>query len=239
MKPQVICHIMSSVDGRLLPSRWTPPFDGTNPGELFKEYAAIGRELGADAWMFGKATTAEFFPELYSPAGQNHPEAGTVHKGKLDSERLFITVDPDADILYTSGTLRGDNIVTILGTNATTDYLELLENRGISYIVLSAARCLREAMEILGENFGVKKISLQGGGIIDGAMLAAGLLDGLSLVIYPGIDGLTTVPSIFEYLGAADEHPAEGQALELLSSTVRNHGIVHLQYRFHTKHQSV
>ena len=48
---------MSSVDGRLLPGRWTAPFDGTNPSELFKEYAAIGQSLGTDAWMFGKATT--------------------------------------------------------------------------------------------------------------------------------------------------------------------------------------
>ena len=62
MKPKVICHIMSSVDGRLLPGRWTQPFDGTNPAELFGEYAAIGRSLGTDAWMFGKATTAEVFP---------------------------------------------------------------------------------------------------------------------------------------------------------------------------------
>lgn len=49
MKPEVICHIMSSVDGRLIPSRWTPPFDGSNPTELFGEYAAIGKSLETDA----------------------------------------------------------------------------------------------------------------------------------------------------------------------------------------------
>lgn len=64
-------------------------------------------------------------------------------------------------------------------------------------------------------------------------MLAAGLLDELSLVIYPGIDGLTTSPSIFEYLGADDGRPADGQALELLSSETRNHGIMWLRYKFH------
>lgn len=56
MKPEIICHIMSSVDGRLLPSRWTPPFDGTDPSILFKEYAALGKRLDTDAWMFGEAT---------------------------------------------------------------------------------------------------------------------------------------------------------------------------------------
>ena len=92
----------------------------------------------------------------------------------------------------------------------------------------------REAMEIIHERFRINKISLQGGGIIDGAMLAAGLLDELSLVIYPGIDGLTTTsPSIFEYLGASVERPANGQTLELLSSETRSHGFVWLRYKFH------
>lgn len=227
---------MSSVDGRLQPSRWTYPFDKTEPQKLFAEYAAIGKLLDTDAWMFGKATACEAFPYRFMSKSDRHPSAGKIHIGRRDSTRLFITVDPDADIFYTSDCLRGDNIVVILGTNATCDYLAMLEDKGISYIVLSDATALGEAMEILYDRFGVRRISLQGGGIIDGAMLAAGLLDELSLVIYPGIDGLTTAPSIFEYLGASDEYPAAGQSLELLSSEKRSYGIVWLRYRFHHKH---
>lgn len=224
---------MGSVDGRLLPSRWTPPFDGTAAGELFKEYAEIGHLLEADAWMFGKATVSEKFPYKYMPKTDSHPHAGKVFAGKRDSERLFITVDPDADIFYTYNKLRGDNIVTVLGTNATDDYLAMLEKNDISYIVLDAPTNLKEALAILYAKFGVRRISLQGGGIINGAMLAEGLLDELSLVVYPGIDGLTTDPSIFEYLGASDQNPASGQSLELLKAEVRAHGIVWLRYRFH------
>ena len=72
-----------------------------------------------------------------------------------------------------------------------------------------------------------------GGGIINGEMLAAGLIDELSLVIYPGIDGLASSPSVFEYLGAADERPADGQSLELISAMPCPHGVVWLRYRFH------
>ena len=111
----------------------------------------------------------------------------------------------------------------------------MLEEKGISYIVLADPTDLRSAMEIIHDRFGIKKISLQGGGIINGAMLAAGLIDELSLVMYPGIDSLTTVPSIFEYIGASDETPAAGQSLELLSADVSNHGIVWLKYKFHKK----
>lgn len=224
---------MSSVDGRLLPSRWTPPFDGANPGALFGEYAAVGSRLGADAWMFGKSTTAEFFPEKFTARSDRHPRPGQMFIGPRDSARLFITVDPEADILYSSGHLRSDNIVTIIGTNASDDYLAMLEEKGISYIVLSDPTALDEAMTALYDNFGVKKISLQGGGIINGAMLAAGLIDELSLVIYPGIDGLASAPSIFEYLGTSDLQPARGQALELLSSETFDNGFVGLRYKFH------
>lgn len=224
---------MSSVDGRLLPNRWTSPYDSTDPAELFMEYTSIGKQLGTDAWMFGKTTTRESFPNKFMPKNSEHAKAGKVFCPIALSERLFITIDPDGDIFFTSNRLRGDNIVVILGTTATIDYLEMLHEKGIGYIVMEEVKDLRGAMEILAEQFGVRSISLQGGGIIDGAMLAAGLLDELSLVIYPGIDGNMTSPSIFEYLGASDERPAEGQAMELVSSETRTHGIVWLRYKFH------
>lgn len=224
---------MSSVDGRLLPGRWTPPFDGTDSGKLFKEYAAIGKELKTDAWMFGTATTKEAFPYKFMPKSNEHPQSGTIHVGNRNSSRMFVTVDPEADIFYTSDRLRGDNIVTILGNNATKDYLEMLQGKGISYMVLDDATNLYEAMDILSDTFNIDSISLQGGGIINGAMLADGLIDELSLVIYPGIDGLASSPSIFEYLGAPDALPASGQSLELLSCETRGNGIVWLRYGFH------
>lgn len=46
---------MSSVDGRLIDSRWTAPYQAEH-GELLKVYSAIGKELHTDAWMFGKNT---------------------------------------------------------------------------------------------------------------------------------------------------------------------------------------
>lgn len=232
MKPKVICHIMSSVDGRLIPSRWTAPYS-TDAAPLFGEYASLGQSLKADAWMFGKGTTVEFFPVKYTPKSAVHPKAGKINVGKLESPRLFVTVDPDADILYTSDNLRGDNIVAILGANATEDYLATLEEKGISYIVLDDATDLGAAMEALHKCFGVRTISLQGGGIINGEMLRAGLIDELSVVVYPGIDGLAIAPSIFECPGSPAALPAAGQKLELTSARTFEGGLVWLRYIIH------
>ena len=78
----------------------------------------------------------------------------------------------------------------------------------------------------------MKSLSLQGGGIIDGAFLQAGLIDELSLVVYPGIDGAASSPSIFEYVGK-EQMPAKGQSLELMSVETLQNGVVWLRYRFH------
>ena len=50
--------------------------------------------------------------------------------------------------------------------------------------------------------------------------------------IYPGIDGLSGTPSIFEYNGEPAEFPADGQALELVFAQKLENGVVALRYKF-------
>ncbi len=225
---------MSSVDGRLLTERWTEPFNGKSKGELMGVYAAIGRKLNADAWMFGKNTLQEgYFPKKFHTSDKTplaHPIPYLAHK---TSSRLFVVIDPDADILYESSAVRGDRIVTVLPETAPAAYLEYLQQRDISYLFAGVKGDeLNAAMKALAETFGVETLSLQGGGIIDGAFLQAGLIDELSLVVYPGIDGSASSPSIFEYIGR-EQAPARGLSLELLSAETVQDGVVWLRYKFH------
>ena len=234
MNPKIICHIMSSVDGRLLTERWTEPFNGKSKGELMGVYAAIGRKLNADAWMFGKNTLqVGYFPNKFHTSDKTpraHPIPYLAHK---TSSRLFVVIDPDADILYESSAVRGDRIVTVLPETAPAAYLEYLQQRDISYLFAGVKGDeLNAAMKALAETFGVETLSLQGGGIIDGAFLQAGLIDDLSLVVYPGIDGSASSPSIFEYIGR-EQAPARGLSLELLSAETVQDGVVWLRYKFH------
>lgn len=236
MKPKIICHIMSSVDGRLLNNRWTEPFDGTPASDLLQVYAAVGRELGTDAWMFGKNTLRAAFSYKWGIDGHAvSSDSPAVFVGKRRSERMFIVADPEADIFFTSSVLRGDNMLVIVGRNATEEYLAHLREKQISYVIVSDAADLQAGLEAVGQEFGIRCISVQGGGILNGALLAKGLVDELSLVVYPGIDGLSGVPSIFEYVGGATDYPAAGQSLQLLSAEQREHGVMWLRYKFHKK----
>lgn len=234
MLPKIICHIMSSVDGRLLTDRWTFPFDGKPKNELLGIYASLGRRLNADAWMFGKRTLTEgYFQKKFHAAVLAPSPRPAAFVARHSSERLFIVADPEADILYESSTVRGDNIVAILPETAPAVYLKQLQQRNISYLFAGRnGDDLPLAMRTLGEVFGVKCLSLQGGGIINGAFLRAGLIDELSLAVYPGIDGSATAPSVFEYIGK-DTLPAKGQSLELLSAETMPDGVMWLRYKFH------
>ena len=54
MKPYVICHMMSSVDGRILPNRWYSSVADRGV------YERLHNELGCDAWLVGRVTGQEF-----------------------------------------------------------------------------------------------------------------------------------------------------------------------------------
>jgi len=65
MKPYVICHMVSSVDGRILSSRWRPQGVGTGLFERLHEL------LGGDAWLVGRVTGQEFAKaEAYDARGK-------------------------------------------------------------------------------------------------------------------------------------------------------------------------
>lgn len=225
---------MGSVDGRVLVHRWSEPFGDTPKMELLKVYSEIGKTLGTDAWTFGKNTITEIFPDKFMSSSHDSAQKETsVYVAERRSERLFIGIDPDADIKYPASQLRGDDIVAVVGRNVSTEYLMYLRKVGVSYAVVNDIADLANVLETVGREFGVSRLSLQGGGILNGAMLAAGLVDELSLVVYPGIDGLHGSTSIFDYCGTLTDRPAAGQQLQLLSVEQKEHGVVWMRYKLH------
>src|SRR4051812_26924008 len=57
MKPYVICHMCTSIDGRILPSRWSNVPTGARTAGLFETTAA---SFGIGAWVVGTTTMKEF-----------------------------------------------------------------------------------------------------------------------------------------------------------------------------------
>lgn len=226
---------MGSVDGRILVDRWSQPYGETSMQEILNVYRETGRSLNTDAWTFGKNTITEIFPKKFSvnTATPLTDSDERIFKSQRSSGRMFISVDPDADILYPTNTLRGDDILAVIGENASREYLEYLRGKGASYIVVKDITNLEAAFETVNLEFGVRSVSLQGGGVFDGAMLAEGLVDELSYVVYPGIDGTADSVSIFHYIGQKTGSPAAGLSLQLISAEAKAGGAVWLRYKVH------
>ncbi len=237
MKPIVICHMMSSVDGRLINSRWSKPYEGYDNTVIMLQFGKAGQENHTDAWMFGTSTVKEFFPEIFDGCKCHvaFPDQLHSHIGDCGSERTFIALVPEGDVRFTSKTLRGDNIIAVVGEKVSADYLEFLDGMDISYVFAGEdGMNIQKALETISHDFGIQRISLQGGGIVNGSFLKHKLIDELSIVVYPGVDGKQGIPSIIEWIGD-DEVESEELSLELLDAEKMDAGCVWLHYKIHKK----
>lgn len=243
MKPKVICHIMASVDGHLQVERWSAPLHERDRAELMAVYPEIARQLYADAWTFGRNTLTDIFPDktdIFNTKGKPTPpdEVPTmetnIYSAPRKSKRLFLSFDPEADILYTASQLRGDDILCILPMQkATSKYLKFLHGMSISYLVVDDFSDMRNTLELINKHFNVKTISLQGGGLLNGGMLNCELIDELSLVVYPGLDCQRDSVGLFD---GVDPQIIAHTHLQLLSVQPKTNGAVWLRYRIHQAH---
>ena len=232
MKPKVICHVAASVDGHLQVERWSAPYEEDARGEIMRVYPEIAKSFGTDAWTFGRNTVREIFPDKIE-IGENPVMQPSVYAAERHSDRMFISFDPASDIAYSASQLRSNDILVVLPMQtATSPYLSFLQEKGISYMVVEDFEDTKSILEAINAHFGIQAISLQGGGKLNGGMLNSGVIDELSLVIYPGLDCQKDSVAIFD---DADDQVVAKTKLELINAEPKAHGAVWLRYKVHVK----
>lgn len=225
----------SSIDGRLLTERYSLPYDGKSHDEVIGQYYELTEKLAGDAIILGRATVQEFFmkdsfqSEVLTPITEDK-----TFVGRCDAPNNMIILDPKGKIRYNVEAAPDYGFIAILSKAVSQEYLEHLRVNNISYLFAGEdGKDLSMAMEILGNEFGMKLLLLEGGGFINGTFLKAGLIDEMSLMLYPGIDGLAGIPSIFEYSGGKDDNISQGQALEFKFVETLKDGVLWIRYDFH------
>ena len=211
-RPYVICHILSSLDGKI-----NGPFMGTqSAGSLAREYGRIRTEMDADAWMYGTSTTKEFTAHKKPVLKGGNPAALKDDFVADDhAELYYVSIDTAGEIGWDSGAfnIRGrDSHVVELLTEATPDaYKAYLREKGVSYVIAGSKELdCRIAMEKLYSLFHIKKLLLCGGGIADWSFLRAGMGDELSLLLAPVTDGGKGSASLFtQKTGITEGAPVE------------------------------
>ena len=226
MKPYVICHMLASVDGRIVTSGWNLSPEGRT------EYERTAATYRADAWISGRITIAAFakgtapdVPPVSSVLTKR--DFVVLHQGPT----YAVAVDPHGKLCWQTNAIDGDHVIAVLTEQVSPEYLAFLQAQRVSYLFAGAHTIdLSTALAKLAAIFQIKTLLLEGGGKINGAMLRAGLIDELSLLIAPIADGTNGTPTLFDTSSDVASLPATVR-LTLHTVEQRTDGIMWLRYR--------
>ena len=101
MRPFIICHMGTSLDGGLHPSRFTRPAAGVSNDVLRGHYEAIHDRFEAEGWIVGRKTMAEMAKGRERAVAVDSPLAREPHLGNRNGRNLAVAIDP-------SGRVRSD-----------------------------------------------------------------------------------------------------------------------------------
>lgn len=182
MLPHVILHNAVSVDGRM---DW--------PNVDLGLYYELAARWPVDAMLSGSQTILAAYAAtpVDAPAAEPSPEA----------QALLVVVDSRGRI-HNWPQIRYSpywrDAVVLCSRSTPIEYIDDLKQQGIAYIIVGDDRVdLCAALEELNARFGVKAIRVDSGGALNGALLRAGLIDEVSVLITPTLVGGSTPRSIF------------------------------------------
>jgi riboflavin biosynthesis pyrimidine reductase len=122
MKPYVICHMMTSVDGRILTENW-----GKQKG--LQTYEPTGNSFRANAWICGRTTMERDFASKRAlklkPANSVLPKED--HVVANGAKSFAIAVDRSGKLNWQKGDIDGDHLVVVLSEQVSQAYLAFLQ----------------------------------------------------------------------------------------------------------------
>lgn len=190
-RPYIICHMVTSLDGKV-----TGKFLYTPECEKATDlYYQINRDYKADGFACGRVTmegsfTAGWYPDLseyipaYSPMDYLLDDISGPYAVAFDPQGVLgwkSSVIEDEDPGY-----GGAQIIEVLTHRVDRRYLHYLQTKDIPYIFAGETEIdIEEALFKLKAYFGIEKLLLEGGSVLNGAFQRAGVVDELSLVVAP------------------------------------------------------
>ena len=224
MKPFIISHMMESVDGRI-DCAMTEQIEPSNA-----YYDALD-QLDCPTTLEGRVTMQIHFAEPEPFVAKDKTPIGKQCFHKASQEQGYaVAIDTMGKLKWPSNVHDGKPLLVVTSEACAKEYLDTLTAQGISWIAVGAERIdLAKAVDILNAEFGVERMAVVGGGHINGAFLEAGLLDEVSVMIGPGIDGRRGMASVFDGI---NDPGRPATLLNLQSVKQVNRGTIWLRYTF-------
>lgn len=191
LRPLVICHMVTSIDGRV-----TGKFlDSKNGETVCKTYYEINRRLKGDAFACGRVTMESSFTKSFKPDLSRFKDSDIPCEDYIAMKHSYYAVsfDPSGKVGWTDSRIYDEDegyddchIIEVITEKTPKEVLAYYRSIGVSYIFAGSDTIdINIALEKLYTIFGIKKLLLEGGSIINGAFLRAGAVDELSLVVSP------------------------------------------------------
>jgi 2,5-diamino-6-(ribosylamino)-4(3H)-pyrimidinone 5'-phosphate reductase len=219
MLPYVFIHNEMSLDGRL---DWMLDDQG-----LYYETIA---HFEVDAMLSGSNTIldAEWEPQASADGLAFKPGA----KNFADPRQLLVVVDSRGRVenwLVIRNQPYWRDVVVLCSRSTPQAYLDHLREEQVDFILAGEERVdLGEALTQLRQEYRVESIRVDSGGVLNGALLRAGLVDEIVVIINPCLTGGSSPRSLFV---AEDLTSWEGVIpLALKKSEVLRDGYLFLQY---------
>lgn len=200
-RPYIIYHMLTSLDGKIAGDFLENP----QVLPLHEHYYSIHRNFKADAFLCGRVTmqgsfTGESLPDVSEWHGQKYPRTDCVAE---KADFYAVAIDTKGKLNWNGARIHDDDpgydnahIIEILCKNVDDAYIGFLQSKGISYIFAGSEQLdLPLAMQKLKALFGIEKLLLEGGGIIGGAFAKEDLIDEISFVCAPVIQGSSGQPA--------------------------------------------
>lgn len=210
---KVICHMAMSIDGRAAGHYLSAP----EFGPYGKAYEETLQAYASDNWICGRITFEQHITfgnkvDLSVYPDEAIPREDYIHQTAFSS--YAIAVDPEGKLGWETNVIgdeyperKGDHIVTILSEAVSDRYLAHLRKVGVSYIFAGKSKPLSMtvALDKLHKHFGIRSFMLVGGGFVNGSFASEGLVDELSLIIAPLVEGVSDSVSLFEFGNSSDQ----------------------------------
>jgi 2,5-diamino-6-(ribosylamino)-4(3H)-pyrimidinone 5'-phosphate reductase len=202
-RPHVICHMMSTIDGKITGGNGTDILSG----EYFDLYTKTEDMLGPHtAWMFGRVTMQMFANANSTPLPSLTKNIELVNYLAPHEDNLFMFgVDTKGLLRWDKNTIKLSNVieplslVIVVTVSTPKEYLQYLQNNGISYLVAGTDKIdFIKLFNTMKEKLGVETLLLEGGGLLNGSVMAADLVDEISLLVTPTVINQSQAPSLFE-----------------------------------------
>jgi riboflavin biosynthesis pyrimidine reductase len=189
--------MMSLLDGRI-------DCDVTEQIESGNEYYDALNQLNCPSTLMGRVTMQmhyalpePFIAEDKTPIGNERHHVAIATKGYL------VAIDTMGKLSWPQNQFDGMPLLVITSEDCPKAYHDTLTKQHISWVATGKDGIdLTRAMEILHKEFNVERLSVTGGGNINAAFLKEGLLDEVSMMWCPGIDGRKGMAAAFDGLDA-------------------------------------